>query len=82
MDPVEVQERKRTWYLIRIWRNVSGWDSGGLSISLVILDGIPAFMNVEDNTTGEEGMDYMGQSATPLMRYQLYVPWDDLQCNE
>ena len=40
----------------------------------MILDGMPAFVNVEDNTTGEEGMDYAGKSATPLMRNQLHVP--------
>jgi len=40
-------------------------------MSFVILDGMPAFMNVEDDTTGEEGVDYPGQSVTPLMGYQL-----------
>jgi hypothetical protein len=40
---------------------------------------MPAFMDVEDDAAGEEGVDYTGQSAILLMAYQLQVPWDDLQ---
>jgi len=29
------------------------------------LDGNPAFMDVQDDTAGEEGMDYTGPSAIP-----------------
>jgi len=43
---------------------------------------MPAFMNVEDDTTGEEGVDYTGESATSLMEYQLQIPWDGLQYND
>ena len=46
------------------------------------MDGMPAFMNVEDDTTGEEGVDYTGESATRLMGSQLQVPWDGLQYND
>ena len=40
---------------------------------------MPAFVNVEDNAAGEEGVDCTRQSIVPLMGYQLRVPWDDLQ---
>ena len=39
---------------------VVGWNSRGLLVSLGILDGMPAFVSVENNMTGEEGMDYVG----------------------
>jgi hypothetical protein len=38
-----------------------------ISLPLVILNGMPAIMNVEDDTAGEEGMDYTGPSATLSM---------------
>ena len=43
---------------------------------------MPAFMDVEDNTADEEGVDHTGQSTIPLMGYWLQVPWDDLQRND
>ena len=43
---------------------------------------MPAFMNVEDNATGEDGVDYTGKPATPLMMGRLHVSWDNLQCND
>ena len=47
----------------RIWR--CKFRKGELSFK--ILDRIPAFVNVEDNAAGEEGVDCTRQSIVPLI---------------
>ena len=47
----------------RIWR--CRFRKGELSFK--ILDRIPAFVNVEDNAAGEEGVDCTRQSIVPLI---------------
>jgi len=70
----EARDEKRTIRTsIEIWQ--CGLRLGGLSLE--ILDGILAFMDVEDNAAGEESVDHTGQSAILSIGYRLQVPWDD-----
>ena len=57
-------------HLALVYSSSIGWNVGGCALKLdrgdhwVIVDGVHAFMDVEDDTAGENGVQHTGQSAT------------------